>query len=163
MRSVVFWRFSIFFALFFLGFACKKKENLSQQEIVGVWRSVLITTDIYEQDKLTESFELTSDEKNFNIMEFHKDGTFKSSGQFALDSSPDSTIKLADQFGKYKIKGNEIATHINDTTANLKMTFNFTDKNNLTVISEQMHLPNLNGWDTNHTFITITTFKRTSP
>jgi len=164
MRSVVFRRFCILFTVFLLCFSCKKKENLTQQEIIGTWKSVLITTEIYEQDKLRESFELASDEKNFNMMEFHKDGTFKSSGQFTLNNDfSDSTIKLDDQIGKYKIKGDKIATQLNDTAVNSEMTFDFTNKNVLTVISEQMHLPNRNGWDTNHTFITTTTFKRTSP
>mgnify|MGYP003576515273 CR=1 FL=1 len=99
MRSVVFRRFCILFTLFLLSFSCKKKENLTQQEIIGTWKSVLITTEIYEQDKLRESFELTSDENNFNMMEFYKDDTFKSSGQFTLnndfsDSTKSGNIKL---------------------------------------------------------------------
>lgn len=127
---------------------------------MGIWKSVTITTDIYEQGKIKETFTLTSDEKNFSIMEFYSDGSFKSSGQFALnDNFSDSTIKLDDQVGKYQIKGDKLIM-LNNTASNLIMIFNLDENDFLTIVSEQMNLPNLNGWNTDQKFVTSTTLRR---
>lgn len=160
MQPVVFGRICICIILLLFSFSCKKKENISKK-IVGIWKSVTITTDIYEQDKIKETFTLTSDEKSFSIMEFYSDSSFKSSGQFALnDNFSDSTIKLDDQVGKYQIKGDKLIM-LNNTASNLTMIFNLDENDFLTIVSEQMNLPNLNGWNTDQKFVTSTTFRRT--
>jgi|UPI0002FC9CBF hypothetical protein len=141
--------------------SCRKKDNTVQQKILGSWRSTNTITQLYEDGDMKESYMHASDEYNGSMMEFHADGSFKSSGKYATtDADSITVVRLEDQKGQYQIVDNKLITKIENIDKEAEMTLEFKGNDVLTIISGPLALPDLDEFSHNKYFTSIVTYVR---
>jgi len=144
----------LFVAFLFFINSCGKREYTAEQKMIGTWKSLQTTTDLYERGKIAESFTILSDEYNFSQLAFSKNGTFTSSGRYQVnDTDTFSVVQLEPQRGTYRIINNILTTKIENVDEEAKMTFRFDDNNHLTLRSAPMKIAGLGVQDSNKQFV----------
>ncbi|MEH6307606.1 hypothetical protein RYH73_18285 [Olivibacter sp. CPCC 100613] len=141
--------------------SCRKRDDTTQQKIVGSWKSTNTVTQLYEDDNLRESYTHESDEYSGSVMEFYTNGSFKSSGKYATTDADSITIvRLEDQKGHYQVIDNKLITKIENIDKEAEMTVEFKGNDVLIITSDPLALPHLDKFNNNKYFVSTVTYVR---